>query len=47
MGSAPDPNPVTRPAARISADWAAVIVGGVLVLLAATGLLPTITFLVK
>jgi hypothetical protein len=32
---------------RISADWAAVAVAAVLVLLAALGLLPTITFLVK
>jgi hypothetical protein len=43
MGSPNDRNPVTR----IGADWAAVIVGGVLVLLAATGLLPAISFLVK
>jgi hypothetical protein len=43
MGSPPDRGPVTR----IGADWAAVIVGAVLVLLAATGLLPAITFLVK
>ena len=43
MGSPSDRNPV----ARIGADWAAVIVGAVLVLLAATGLLPTITFIVK
>jgi hypothetical protein len=34
-------------APRISADWAAVAVAAVLVLLAAFGLLPTITFLVK
>jgi hypothetical protein len=32
---------------RVSTDWAAVIVAGVFVLLAATGLLPTIAFLVK
>lgn len=36
-----------EPAPRISADWAAVAVAAVLVLLAAFGLLPTITFLVK
>ncbi|GAB3894201.1 hypothetical protein GCM10029964_072160 [Kibdelosporangium lantanae] len=39
------PTPTGRP--RISADWAAVAVAGVLVLLAALGVLPTITFLVK
>jgi hypothetical protein len=43
MGSPSDRNRVTR----IGADWAAVLVGAVLVLLAATGLLPTISFLVK
>ncbi|MFC0436971.1 hypothetical protein [Kutzneria buriramensis] len=43
MGSPNDRNPVTR----IGADWAAVIVGTVLVLLAATGVLPAISFLVK
>jgi hypothetical protein len=32
---------------RISIDWAAVIVAAVFVVLAATGLLPTIAFLVK
>lgn len=32
---------------RVSTDWAAVIVAAAFVLLAATGLLPTITFLVK
>jgi hypothetical protein len=40
-----DPEPEDTP--RISADWAAVAVAAVLVLLAAFGLLPTITFLVK
>ena len=43
MGSPSDRPPATR----IGADWAAVIVAGVLVLLAATGLLPAISFLVK
>ncbi|MEU8631929.1 hypothetical protein AB0C38_07170 [Amycolatopsis sp. NPDC048633] len=43
MGADPEP----KPAPRISADWAAVAVAAVLVLLAAFGLLPTITFLVK
>ena len=44
MGSPPDrSNLVTR----IGADWAAVIVAAVLVLLAVFGLLPTISFLVK
>lgn len=42
---------VSRPsrgiAGRIGPDWAAVIVGAVLVLLAVTGLLPSIPFLVK
>jgi hypothetical protein len=32
---------------RISADWAAVIVAAVVVVLAVAGLLPAITFLVK
>ncbi|WP_257920322.1 hypothetical protein [Amycolatopsis iheyensis] len=41
----PDSDP--KPARRISADWAAVTVAAVLVLLAAFGLLPTVTFLVK
>jgi hypothetical protein len=34
-------------AGRIGADWAAVIVAAVLVLLAVVGLLPSIPFLVK
>jgi hypothetical protein len=45
----PEPAPPqseTR-APRISADWAAVIVAAVLVLLALFGLLPSIPFLVK
>jgi len=33
--------------ARLGADWAAVIVAAVLVVLAVAGLLPSITFLVK
>lgn len=33
--------------ARLGADWIAVIVAGILVLLAGTGLLPTIPFLLK
>ncbi|MBB4683929.1 hypothetical protein [Amycolatopsis jiangsuensis] len=37
-----DENP--NPATRISADWAAVAVAGVLVVLAALGWLPTIPF---
>jgi hypothetical protein len=41
----PDSDRETTP--RISADRAAVAVAAVLVLLAALGLLPTITFLVK
>lgn len=46
--TAPDaPSPDTGWAGRIGADWAAVIVAAVLVLLAVVGLLPTITFLVK
>lgn len=32
---------------RLGADWAAVIVAGVLVLLAGLGLLPSIPFLIK
>jgi hypothetical protein len=43
--SAESPTPADRP--RISADWAAVAIAGVLVLLAALGVLPTITFLVR
>ena len=35
------------PLARLGADWAAVIVAGVLVVLAGLGLLPTIPFLIK
>lgn len=41
----PDAKP--RGAARISPDWAAVLVAAVLVALAAFGVLPTIPFLVK
>jgi hypothetical protein len=40
-------DPESQPAPRISADWAAVAVAAVLVLVAAFGVLPTITFLVK
>lgn len=40
-----DSNP--KGPARISADWAAVLVAAVLVALAAFGLLPSIPFLVK
>jgi hypothetical protein len=44
----PDPDPSHLGlAARLGADWAAVIVAAVLVLLAVTGLLPSIPFLVK
>jgi hypothetical protein len=46
----PEPAPVSPSedhAPRISADWAAVIVAAVLVLLALLGLLPPIPFLVK
>jgi hypothetical protein len=49
----PDPEPgpaATAPptlAGRIGADWAAVIVAAVLVLVAVLGLLPSIPFLVK
>jgi hypothetical protein len=39
--------PEQKPARKIGADWAAVIVAGALVLLAALGALPTISFLVK
>lgn len=45
---APDPDPAhPNLGARLGADWAAVIVAAVLVLLAVTGLLPSIPFLVK
>ena len=53
MSTAPTPEPDAGPAAaptlasRIGADWAAVIVAAVLVLLAVFGLLPSIPFLVK
>ncbi|TCO44268.1 hypothetical protein [Actinocrispum wychmicini] len=43
MSSLPEPKP--RP--KIGADWAAVLVAAVLVVLAALGALPAITFLVK
>jgi hypothetical protein len=47
----PEPAPPSETedttASRISADWAAVIVAAVLVLLALLGLLPSIPFLVK
>lgn len=39
-------DPKRRGAARISADWAAVLVAAVLVALAAFGVLPAIPFLV-
>ncbi|HEY0814741.1 MAG TPA: hypothetical protein VGE11_15805 [Pseudonocardia sp.] len=48
--SEPAPSPPTSDedrAPRIGADWAAVIVAAVLVLLAVIGLLPAIPFLVK
>lgn len=45
----PEAAPQDRPTglARLGADWIAVIVAGILVLLAGTGLLPTIPFLLK
>jgi hypothetical protein len=44
----PDPGASHRSlGARLGADWAAVIVAAVIVLLAVTGLLPSIPFLVK
>jgi hypothetical protein len=48
--ASPEPAPSQAPpdrAPRISADWAAVIVAALLVLLALIGLLPSIPFLVK
>jgi len=48
--SAASPEPEPAPSAsnpRLSADWAAVIVAAVLVVLALVGLLPSIPFLVK
>jgi hypothetical protein len=50
--STAEPEPAPAPtsedrASRINADWAAVIVAAVLVLLAIFGLLPSIPFLVK
>ncbi|TCK25176.1 hypothetical protein [Pseudonocardia endophytica] len=53
MSTDSSPEPVSDPAqrpglgARIGADWAAVIVAAVVVLLALLGLLPSIPFLVK
>jgi hypothetical protein len=52
MSTEPTPEPDPGSAApalatRIGADWAAVIVAAVLVLLAVVGLLPSIPFLVK
>jgi hypothetical protein len=46
---AAEPQPEAPPGlgARIGADWAAVIVAAVLVLVTALGLLPSIPFLVK
>ena len=44
----PEPSPSTEtPGPRLGADWIAVIVAAVLVLLALVGLLPSIPFLVK
>lgn len=40
-------NALLEPTSRIGADWAAVIVAAVLVLLGIVGLLPAIPFLVK
>jgi hypothetical protein len=48
--ASPEPAPTPAPpdrTSRIGADWAAVIVAAVLVLLALIGLLPSIPFLVK
>ena len=56
MTTTPEPTPDTpdgaataprSPLARLGADWWAVIVAGVLVVLAGLGLLPTIPFLIK
>jgi hypothetical protein len=45
--SSPNPDPSPRgPLARLGVDWTAVIVAGLLVVLAITGLLPSIPFLV-
>ena len=44
----PEPSPSTENRSpRLGADWIAVIVAAVLVLLAVVGLLPSIPFLVK
>lgn len=43
----PAPDPSHPGLGRLGADWAAVIVAAVLVLLAVTGLLPSIPFLVR
>jgi hypothetical protein len=43
----PTSQPTPEGTRRIGADWAAVIVAAVLVLLALLGLLPAIPFLVK
>ncbi|NMO88540.1 hypothetical protein [Actinomycetospora sp. TBRC 11914] len=47
--AAGSPPPAERPGglARLGADWIAVIVAGILVVLAGLGLLPTIPFLIK
>jgi hypothetical protein len=48
--SAASPEPEHAPSAptpRLSADWTAVVIAGLLVVLALVGLLPSIPFLVK
>jgi hypothetical protein len=48
MSSDSNPKRAARASApRVSADWAAVLVAAVLVVLAAFGVLPTIPFVVK
>ena len=47
QGDPPGPGAAGRPGARLGADWWAVIVAAVLVVLALSGLLPSIPFLVK
>ncbi|MDT7742083.1 MAG: hypothetical protein QOE59_1161 [Actinomycetota bacterium] len=46
-GSPPSSTPRPGGLARLGADWIAVIVAGVLVVLAGLGLLPAIPFLIK
>jgi hypothetical protein len=43
----PPPSTHERRTSRLGADWIAVIVAGVLVVLAGLGLLPTIPFLIS